>query len=648
MPNPLPPPPAPPPPPPQPADPAPIGAAAGPKPPNRPMPPAAVPEPKEEKKPTSAQAAPQVAPKQELTRPTNTAAPAPAAPAPATAAPAPAVHTTPKGSTQNLAETTRATPAQERAAAEAEARMAALAEVSSQANAVTGLVGDSGAGKTSQVCEAIEYAWEVYHRIGRVYHFDAGGFGNKLIRLAKLGIAQIWTPRNRIEPFETAELCSLGYWPEKIDNVETGFADPYVPLVPPQTRRWVIYCPNGHIVRTVSNRRLLEAFQNACPECRTLVTLQNWSKVDEQVIRSPGFRHVGLYVFDSVTAMSDHIMTDMAERAARDEMGGSDRNSLRGAPAKVISGSMVFGSNSMPHYGFAQNRVASWLANMRKIPYQVVPPIATFLENRGSDEANIAVFGPKIAGTARTADVPAWLGNCLNLTKVPTPSGAMKFRIWLETHAHPNEGNIPHLAKTRGEPGDFPPYLEDKEGQPPFSTCSLKFFFRRMDEALQRSLARASEQYRDAPALVPFTDDGEEDVLSETQASLGVTAGSHPSHLALTPPPVVAGAVSLGAPPIQAPVGVPMPPMSMAGIGVPPPPMAAAPTPPAAAPVPHREPVVAAPDAPVQAGLHLVPAAAAASPTAEAPAASGAPAVPPKTSAVRRGRPPLPSAGGQK
>jgi hypothetical protein len=545
---------------------------------------------------------------------------------------------------RDAAETTPATPEQAAAASDAEARMAALsADPTSQANAVTGLVGDSGSGKTSQVCEAIEYTWEVYRRIARVYHFDSGGFGNKLIRLAKLGIAQIWTPRNHIEPFETAEFASLGYWPEKILDPDTGYADPYVRLIAPQVQRWAVYCPNGHPVKTVDTLKLLDHFQHACPECRTLVTMQNWSKAEKEVVRSPGFKHVGLYIFDSVTAMSDWIMIDMAEKSARDEMGGGDRNALRGAPSKIVSGSMMFGSNSMPHYGFAQNRVASWLANMRRIPYQVVPPIATFLENRGSDDANIVVFGPKIAGTAKTAELPSMLGNCLNLGKVPTASGTMKHRIWLETHAHPNEGNIPHLAKTRGEPGDFPAYLEDKEGEPPFTTCSLKFFFRRMDEALKRSLARAGEQYRDAPALKPFTDDGQEDVLTRTPASVGVAAGP-----ARPLPMPVAGMVPVGqaAPPPAA--GVPRPPMP--------------PTPPAA---PVQQTVLASPlpagaepavsPAAAQANLHLVPPpkteeAPPTPPTAPAPTASSAaaaPATPPPTRAVssrRATRPPIPSA----
>lgn len=559
----------------------------------------------------------QEAPKQETSQQTN---PAPATPLPTTQAPARPPAQPPAQAGNPLAPPT---PQQEKAAAEAETRLTAV----SQANAVTGLTSDSGGGKTSQACEAIEFAWEEYGRISRVYHFDSGGFGNKLIKLARLGIAQIWTPRNHVEPFETAELASLGYWPEKVLNLDTGYAEPDVRLVPPQVTRWAVYCPNGHLVQQVRSQRLLDTFQIACPECRTITTLQNWGKVDKEVVRSPGFRHVGLYVYDSVTAMSDWVMQDMAEKTARDELGGTDRNALRGSPSKIVSGSMVFGSNSMAHYGFAQNRVQSWLANMRRIPYQVVPPIATFLENRGSDEANITVFGPKIAGTARTADVPAWLGNALHLAKTPGPGGRLKYRIWTETHSSPSEGNIPHLAKHRGEPGDIPPYLEDADGAPPFSTCSLKFFFRRMDEALKRSLARGVETYANAPALTPLLDDDVEEIVSTTSASA-------PSQVVRSGGPPVAGAAPA---PMTAvpPSGVPLPPGMRPAV-----------PPPAQQVVHHKDGDPRnnhTKNLEVREPLHLVQKEDVQQ-SASSPAA--APAIPPKTAAVGRSRrPALPTAG---
>lgn len=533
---------------------------------------------------------------------------------------------------------TAATPEQERKATEAEARLAALSTADvSQANAVTGIYGDSGTGKTSQEAEAIEYNWEMFHRISRVYASDNGGYGNKLIKLVKLGIAQVWQLRNHVEAFETAEYASLGYWPEKILDPITGYADPHVQLIAPQIRRWTVFCPNGHSVRTVESRRMLDSFQNACPTCQTMVNLTNWSKVEEAVVISPGFKHVGLYIYDSGSAMCDWVMEDMAGRSARGEYVG-DKNQLKGTPATLISGSMTFGANSMQHYGFSQLRVASWIANSRRIPRQTVPTIWTFLENRGSDEGNLPIFGPKVSGNAKTAEVPSWVGNCLHLSK--SPEG--RFRLWTQTHSSPTEGSIPHLAKHRGEPNDIEPMLEDDDpiGRP-FEKCSLKYFFVRLEQSLQRSLAVAVDKYPDAPALRPFGDDDQEEVITTAVVSIAA-----PQAQRMHVPAGLAGVAASG-PAMFAP-GVPVPPGMASGVPMPPAPAGMPMSTPAGLPmaVPPAG-LASVPQAPIAARppLPTVPAAPVAQPAAVVPpvatvSAPAAPTVPPAVPAA----PPIPPA----
>jgi hypothetical protein len=277
----------------------------------------------------------------------------------------------------------------------------------------------------------------------------------------------------------------------------------------------------------------------------------------------------------------------------------------------------------------------------------VVPPVATFLENKGSDDAGITIFGPKIPGTAKTGDVPAWCGNCLNLSQHPVGDGQMRYRIWTRTHSSPNEGNIPHLAKHRGEPGDLPSFLEDKQGEPPFSTASLKHIFRTLDQKLAENLRMAAARYTDAPVFVPWAEDEGDEVVSEQTVSVHTTPVR-----AMTPLPPIAGMVPVSQMSQSAVGGVPMPPA-----GVPMPPMGVAPPPPLA-PVPVTPGAVpAVSPAAAQAQLHLVPpptlptpaeAPAAPTPTSAAPStAAAAPAVPPPTRAVsnRSKRPALPAAG---
>ena len=401
--------------------------------------------------------------------------------------------------------------------ADEEARIAALfGQPAIQANAVTAIWGDSGSGKTALVCTAIEYTWETFHKVTRYYAGDLGGYGNKLLSLARLGLVEIWNLSNHVDKFETVELATLGYWPEQILDRENGYADPYVKLVAPQLRKYTVFCANGHATLTVDQKSQLAMFQAQCPTCKDMVTLTNCAKVTEQVTRSRGFKHVGGYVYESGTSLQELIMGDMADRAGRDELGGE-----KGAINKIVSGSLVFGSNNRAHYGFAQTRGRQWIANARTIPDQVVPAIFTFLADRGSDQANAPVYGPKIAGGAKTGDVPSWVGNCIHTERVKDQAGTGEvWRAWLQGHRNPAEGNILYLAKHRAEPGTFvEPYLQDGPQQQPFTTFSLGYFFRKIDEGFKASIDRDTKKYPDAPALQPFGDDAVDEIVVEAPMS---------------------------------------------------------------------------------------------------------------------------------
>lgn len=426
------------------------------------------------------------------------------------------------------------TPDQEAAAREAEARLQQLLDMGdvSQANAATGIVGDSGTGKSTLAATAVEYCYNRYHKLSRYIAADPGGFGNKLIRLVRLGICEVYNPTNHIEPFETMEDLSLGYWPEKIDDPFTGYAAPDVKLIPPQMTKWVVYCPLGHEVKVVTARRSLEGFSTQCPTCKQApVTPANWGRVEEITVRAPMIEHVGLYVFDSGTSLSDWAMEDMANRAAKNDPGIQDGNALSKTGARIVSGARSFGANTIQHYGFAQNRMRAWIKNARTIPGQVVPPIFTFLELRATDDAkNIAIYGPKIAGNAKTADVPSWLGNCLHTTKERNDKGIEEHRLYLVNHTDIG-GNIPHLAKTRAEPGTLPPYLADGPDDQPFTKYSLAYFFDQLEQALDVASQRDAVDYPDAPAFKPLQVATQDVIVSRKDLSgpqTGIRTGARP------------------------------------------------------------------------------------------------------------------------
>lgn len=523
----------------------------------------------------------------------------------------------------------------EELAALAEARLQELLALGgSQANAATAIVGDTGVGKTELAVTAIKYCYETYGRISRVYTADLGGFGNNLLSLIRLGIAQVYNPTTHVEPFETLELCSHGWWPERIDDVETGYADPHVRMIPPRVKRWAVYCPQGHLVHTLSDSKGLAGLALKCPGCNTITTAQNWSKVEEATFISPGFKHVGQTIYDSMTAMQESVMGDMAMRAGREELGGE-----KGALNKIVSGSMIFGSNNRAHYGFAQNRAYQWVKNARAIPGQVMPPLFTFLELRAADEG-VPLYGPKIAGNAKTADVPSWFGNCLNAVIEKNDKGAEVHRLYLRTHMD-QQTQIAHLAKTRANPGSLPMYLEDPDGrQGSFERFSLTYFFQLLDAALEQGIRKDAAAYANAPVFQPFGDDLAEEQLGEAKilgaagvaGSTGNAAGTGTSALPSAPGSSRARPRPSGARPA-------MPPAPVQQIA--PPVTAVVPTSTTAAAPATTPPVAVSPASPVVGQSAQTP------PSSPPPAQTAAPPSGPVAAPVRptraRPRPPVPS-----
>lgn len=377
---------------------------------------------------------------------------------------------------------------------------------SSIVNAATLIVGDTGTGKTSLLKTAAEYCWEEFHKVFRLYSKDLGGFPTAVESLMKIGIIEVWRMGNHVEPFETCERASQGWWPTQIDT-RTGIAAPNSPLLGPIMIRYSLMCPAGHVVRRGSTQAaLVPTLCKPCsqPQKPFLVSLQNGSV--ERTVEAPSeFEHIGGVGFDGLTSWQMWIMEDMAERRARGDLSGEE-TAIGG---KIVSGDLIFGANNRSHYGFAQNRVPSWIANSIAIPNLMMAPVWTALELRATDDLRgVLIFGPKIAGKARTDEVPAMVGNCLRTCIRIGEKDQTEWRLYLREHMFPEEGNIPHLAKTRTDPDALPEYLVD----PPeastdpklrFSRFSLKHFFRLVDQATVRADESARTQYPDAPGLAP-------------------------------------------------------------------------------------------------------------------------------------------------
>jgi hypothetical protein len=409
----------------------------------------------------------------------------------------------------------------------------AITAIANQANSCLGLVGITGTGKTSLGKTAVEEAWEVYGKLTHWYASDLGGFGNALLSMIRLGICRVWYIRNHTNPFTTMELASQGYWPETMQDSETGLAAPDVRLVPPRQVRWTVICPNDHAVASYNDIAQATAMQLMCPTCGVVTSAANALRMDRVVVRSAGFRRVGHYVYDSMSQMSEWGQIELRGKSARGELpsGSSGGSALGSADAVREQGGAVFGTGSKAQVGFMQDRVPVWLSNIRAIPDQVLPPIVTFgiERSKGDDESGgIPIYGPKIAGNARTSQVPGWLGNCLITAKEPhnppetDDLGNIKLyhRLWLVNHIDPRDASgTPMVAKHRGEPLGMPDYLEDS-GKPEeaWQRCSLRVFYKLLRDQAEAIEARDRARFANAPALAGDSDDGEE-ILEITAAS---------------------------------------------------------------------------------------------------------------------------------
>jgi hypothetical protein len=337
-------------------------------------------------------------------------------------------------------------------------------------------MGDSGSGKTSLIADFAKWTYEKTGKTTLFYAVDGGSDIEAIRQMVDAGIIWGWNMRTRGEAFDTCSKASRGYWPKEWDT-KTGKGSSVCDMVKPVEQEYTLLCAKGHEVKKSNQRK---AFNNAikCPKCQVPTALQTrGSKITSTLRVTPGFENVGAVAYDGLSSMQDWVMEDMADMTARGVLVG-ESTALGG---KIVSGDSAFGANNRSHYGFAQIQAQKWILASTAITFLDVPPIWTALETRGSDDqTKLPVYGPQIAGRAKTDKVPSWVGNCLGAQIVHTKDNKKIHRLWLTEYKEAD--NIPHLCKTRALPGSMPDFIEDEVGVP-HSGFSLGVFFDKMEEA---------------------------------------------------------------------------------------------------------------------------------------------------------------------
>jgi hypothetical protein len=365
------------------------------------------------------------------------------------------------------------------------------------------IYGDSGSGKSSLLATLAEWGWEKHKKISLLYTTDSGGFPSKMDALVRAGIVRVWKMRTRGEAFETCSKACQGYWPVEFSDPLAGETLPGVKLRPCILTKYTLYCNKCKTAVKTSVDR--QSFQQVftCPKCSNRVNL-TVGFVEEESEVPTFFKEVGLVMYDGLTSMNDWIMEDMADKTARGILKGET------AMGKIISGDEVYGGSTRNHYGFAQVRSGAWLRDATNLPNLIVGPIFTALKQRATDDYNVKIYGPEIAGKAKTANVPTWVGNSVCTSTIVNAKGQKEWRLYLTEYKEPDD-DTNHLCKTRSAPGLLPDYLSDgpvdtKTGKPadgtePFTEFNLGHFMDLAEAATQKTLEQTMNKFPDAPGL---------------------------------------------------------------------------------------------------------------------------------------------------
>lgn len=131
---------------------------------------------------------------------------------------------------------------------------------------------------------------------------------------------------------------------------------------------------------------------------------------------------IGLFVFDSLTGISDQLMADYADysKAGVNIGGGGSYNYDVGSAD--WGGVEKMGSNNQSHYGEAQrallrfaDKVNQWSA------WTGAMVLCTATMRRDSTEGGQPLLGPQLAGKALTSEYPRKFTYCANLVRVAQP-----------------------------------------------------------------------------------------------------------------------------------------------------------------------------------------------------------------------------------
>lgn len=246
-------------------------------------------------------------------------------------------------------------------------------------------------------------------------------------------------------PFERLTDAMLGHWPEDTAN-------PFSKLVPAFGVEYRAMCranqkhpEDVQVYRDTKAPTTTTALK--CPKCQSPVIVDV-----VRVVTDTRLSEIGAYFMEGASEFGDIMMSNMAVRTATLQASGQNMSGAGVGGNVAIAfkdGDYVLGGNTQGHYGIAQNQLKNKIGESAHLPVEYVWWTAVIEDGKDQDRGGIMVFGPKIPGNAKTADVPRWMGTTLSTCTVPVQNGQVQqseYRLYLREYY---QDWIPMIAKQR-------------------------------------------------------------------------------------------------------------------------------------------------------------------------------------------------------
>lgn len=246
--------------------------------------------------------------------------------------------------------------------------------------------GPSGVGKSTQFRYFAKYVWDKYQLRSRFICTDGGSLWECVNDYVDEGFVEaLLVPSNpQYNPYAIMRKLGRGLWPK------------------------------GGVINMPT-----EITEKGEKKYRTNTEWMPWS-VDNKI---------GLIGTDSLTGYSSSYMWDAAVKNIR-------RGSEVGGGVRDEEGEQ-YGSNTQSHYGDAQNEIKNYINSIVALPC----PFSYFtaLEDGGTENTTGVkrpVYGPQIAGSAATGELPKLVTNCFHLVADGIGAGRV-VKAYYEEHEDP-------------------------------------------------------------------------------------------------------------------------------------------------------------------------------------------------------------------